>query len=117
MSYILKSLEFFKNQVESLDSKSRRIIYDKIQLIKQNPYRYKRVHSKKFSRVFRVRFSIGKKESRLIYVVVKPNMILVCLLDRKKDYKNLEKYLKQINLARERETPHLFRGGMRANLK
>ena len=87
MSYSIKSLEFFKKQVEGLDLKSRKIIYDKIQLIKENPYRYKRIHSKKFSKVFRVRFSINKKETRLIYVVIEPNIILVCLLDRKKEYK------------------------------
>ena len=96
MSYSIKSLEFFKKQVEGLDLKSRKIIYDKIQLIKENPYRYKRIHSKKFSKVFRVRFSINRKETRLIYVVVSINIILVCLLDRNKDYKNLEKYLSKV---------------------
>lgn len=96
MSYSIKSLEFFKKQVEKLDSKSKRIIYDKIQLLKQNPYRYKRIHSKKYSKVFRIRFSIKGKETRLVYVIIKPNIILVCLLDRKKDYKDLEKYLSMI---------------------
>ena len=96
MSYSIKSLEFFKKQVEILDLKSKKIIYDKIQLIKENPYRYKRIHSKKFSKVFRVRFSINRKETRLVYVIVSSNIILVCLLDRKKDYKNLEKYLGKI---------------------
>ncbi len=96
MSYSIKSLKFFKKQIESLDPKSKKIIYDKIQLIKENPYRYKRIHSKKFSKVFRVRFSINRKETRLVYVIVSSNIILVCLLDRKKDYKNLEKYLNKI---------------------
>ena len=96
MSYNIKALDFFKNQVEKLNEQSRKIIYDKIQLIKENPYRYKRIRSKKFSKVFRVRFSIEKKESRLIYVVIEPNIILVCLLDRKKDYKDLAKYLGKI---------------------
>ena len=96
MSYSIKSLKFFKKQIESLDPKSKKIIYDKIQLIKENPYRYKRIHSKIFSKVFRVRFSINRKETRLVYVIVSSNIILVCLLDRKKDYKNLEKYLNKI---------------------
>ena len=96
MSYKIKALDFFKNQIENLDKKSKRIIYEKIQLIKENPYRYKRIRSKKFSRVFRVRLSVNKKESRLIYVLIEPNVILVCLLDRKKDYKDLEKYLGKI---------------------
>jgi len=96
MNYEIKSLNFFKKQIEKLDSKSREIIYNKLQLIKQNPYRFKKIHSKRYSRVFRVRFNINKKEIRLIYVVINPNIILVCLLDRKKDYNDLEKYLDKI---------------------
>jgi len=96
MTYIVKSLKGFKTQFDNLDEKSQRIIYDKVQLIKQNPYRYKRVRSKQYSKVFRIRFSLDRKETRLIYVVIEPNIILVCLLDRKRDYKDLEKYLSKI---------------------
>lgn len=91
----VKFLEFFKKQVEYLDQSSRNLIYNRIQLIKENHYRYKRIHSKQFSKVFRVRLNIGNKETRLIYIVIEPNIIVACLLDRKKDYKNLEKYLKK----------------------
>jgi mRNA-degrading endonuclease RelE of RelBE toxin-antitoxin system len=96
MSYQIKALKFFKESVEELDEKSRRVIHDKIQLIKENPYRYKRIYSKQYSKVFRVRLSIGGRETRLIYVVIKPNIILVALLDRKGEYKDLEKYLSEI---------------------
>lgn len=96
MSYTIKVLNFFKEQVQNLDKKSKRIIHDKIQLIKQNPYRYKRIHSRQYSKVFRIRFFIKNKETKLIYVIIEPNIILVCLLDRKKDYKDLEKYLMKI---------------------
>ncbi len=96
MKHQIKALRFFQEQVSKLDDRSKRVVYDKIQLLKENPYRYKRVHSKYYSKVFRVRFSVGGKETRLIYVVIEPNVILVCLLDRKKDYKDLERYLKKI---------------------
>ena len=96
MNYEIKALEFFEKQISSLDDKSKRIIYDKIRLIKENPYRYKRVHSKQYSKVFRIRLSIQGIETRLIYVVIEPNIILVCLLDRRKDYTDLEKYLSKI---------------------
>jgi len=96
MIYQLIPSKDFLKQLEKLDSHAKQIIKDKIQLIKQNPFRFKKIHSKRFSRVFRIRFSINKKETRLIYVFAKPNIILVCLLDRKKDYKDLEKYLKKI---------------------
>ena len=96
MNYKIKALNIFKNQVAELTKKSRQIIYDKIQLIKQNPYRFKKIHSKNYSKVFRVRLNIEQKETRLIYTIIEPSIILVCLLDRKKDYKDLEKYLKKI---------------------
>ncbi len=97
MSYELKALGVFKKQVSKLDKNSKKLIHEKIQLIKQNPFRYKKIHSKKFSRVFRVRLEINSKETRLIYAVIEPNILLVCLLDRGKDYKDLEKYLKQLD--------------------
>lgn len=96
MNFIIKALGFFREQVEQLDAKSRKIIYDKIQLVKTNPYRYKRIHSKLYSKVFRIRLNIRSRETRLIYVIVESNIVLVCLLERKKDYKDLEKYLANI---------------------
>ena len=96
MSYNIRALPSFKEQISELDKKSRQIVYDKIQLLKENPYRNKRIHSKRFSKVFRVRLNLQKKETRLIYVMVEPNILLVCLLDRKKDYKDLDKYLSKI---------------------
>ncbi len=71
----------FLKQIRNLDSKSKVIIKDKIRLIKENPYRYKKIHSKLFSKVFRIRLTIKNKETRLIYVVIEPNIILVCLLE------------------------------------
>lgn len=96
MKYSLKSLSVFNRQIVKLNKKSRQIIYDKIQLIRENPYRFKRIHSKNYSKVFRVRLNIERKETRLIYTIIEPSIILVCLLDRKKDYKDLEKYLHKI---------------------
>jgi len=96
MSFGIIPSNDFNKQISKLDFKSKKLIYDKIQLIKQTPYRFKRIHSKRYSKTFRVRLNINKKETRLIYVVINPNIILVCLLDRKKDYKNLEKYLEKV---------------------
>ncbi len=97
MSYTVKALIKFREQIKKLDSKSKRIVYNKIQLIKANPFRYKKINSENFSRVFRVRLDIKSNEMRLIYAVIEPNIILVCLLDRKNDYKDLEKYLRKLN--------------------
>jgi mRNA-degrading endonuclease RelE of RelBE toxin-antitoxin system len=103
MSYTIKALGFFKEQVSSLDAKSKRIVYNKIQLIKENPFRYKKIHSRNFPRVFRVRLDIQSKETRLVYAVIEPNIILVCLLDRKNDYKDLEKHVSKLNSIKKQD--------------
>jgi len=96
MSFEIVPSKYFLDQIKNFDSKTKALIYDKIQAIKENPYRNKKIHSKKFSRVFRIRLNISNKEKRLIYVILAPKIILVCFLDRDKDYKDLEKYLKRI---------------------
>tara|TARA_Y100000034_G_scaffold100355_1_gene123627 strand:+ start:229 stop:531 length:303 start_codon:yes stop_codon:yes gene_type:complete len=96
---VIPSKPFLK-QIKNLDDKSIKIIEEKIKLIKENPYRYKKLHSPSLSRVFRVRLNLSNQETRLIYVILEPNIILVCLLERKKDYKDLEKYLLKIKNTR-----------------
>ncbi len=96
MSFEIISSNYFNEQIKDFDSKTKKLIYNKIQLIKENPYRNKRIHSKKFSKVFRIRLNINRKEKRLIYAVIAPKIILVCFLDRDKNYKDLEKYLSKI---------------------
>ncbi|MBI4895516.1 MAG: hypothetical protein HY831_03410 [Candidatus Aenigmarchaeota archaeon] len=96
MIFEIKTTEIFLEQAERLNEKDKILIKDKITLLKQNPYRNKRLHSKRFSKVFRIRLNLSGKEMRLVYVVIEPNIILVCLLERKNDYKDLEKYLNKI---------------------
>ena len=96
MNYNVVSLGSFRKQVNKESEKSRKIIDDKIRLIEENPYRFKRIHSKKFGKAFRVRLNLDKREIRMVYVILEPNVILVCLLERKNNYKDLEKYLGEI---------------------
>lgn len=96
MNYKLVTSKIIREQVEELPQKYKKQIDKKIDLIKQNPFRFKPIHSKLYSRVFRVRLNIEGKETRLIYVVLGPKIILVCLLDRTKGYKDLEDYLAKI---------------------
>ena len=89
MSFEVIASKFFLKQIKELDSKSKKLIHNKIQLIKENPSRNKKIHSNKFSRVFRVRLNINGKEKRLVYVILSPKIILVCLIDRDENYKDL----------------------------
>jgi mRNA-degrading endonuclease RelE of RelBE toxin-antitoxin system len=96
MDFEVMGTGFFYGQIETLDEKSRRVIKDKIRLIKKNPFRYKRVHSKRFSRVHRVRVTVENRSTRLVYAIVGSRIFLACLLDRGKDYRDLDRYLKEI---------------------
>ena len=96
MKFEIRALRYFIEQISELDKKSKRIVEQKIQLIKQNPYRYKRIHSRKYSRVFRVRLSVDRKELRMVYAIVESTIILICFLNRRKEYKDLEKYLRAL---------------------
>ncbi len=96
MTFELVASKTIREQVEKLSQKYKKQIDKKIDLIKQNPFRFKAIYSKAYSRIFRVRLKIEGKEVRLIYVVLGSKIILVCLLDRTKEYKDLEKYLSKI---------------------
>lgn len=86
---------FFRSQIEDLDEKSRRIILDKLRLLKLNPFRYKKLHSKEYSRVHRVRLTIRDKSVRMAYVISENKVFVACLLDRDDDYTNLDYYLRK----------------------
>lgn len=94
MIYKAKTTVRFRKQFSELDIKSKRIIKNKTKLLELNPYRNKKLHNKHGRILFRIRLKIQNKESRLIYEVIKPNIILLCLIERKNSYKELEKLLK-----------------------
>lgn len=95
MNFPIKPTKFFLSQIKELDKKSKSIIKEKIELIKQNPYRYKRIHGYSLF-LFRIRFKDSGKEKRLIYLIDKPHVKLLCILDRGKEYKDLKRYLKKL---------------------
>jgi len=98
MNLILTHTDIFLEQVSSLDLKSKELIKSKIELIKINPFRFKRINSKKFNRVFRVRFNLKGVETRLVYVIFEQKIVLICLFDRDKGYNDLEKLLAKVDL-------------------
>ncbi len=95
MSFNVKTTRVFLEQVRALSKGARKLVGSKIDLIKENPFRFKRIHSKKFSKVFRVRLNLDGIETRLIYLVAEPDVIIACLLERKDDYADLGKMLEK----------------------
>ena len=93
MEYELKATRIFLLQLDDLSLKSKRILEEKLLLAKENPFRFKRVLIKGLF-LFRIRFSDRNREKRAIYLVDKPHIRLLCILDRANEYRDLKKYLK-----------------------
>ena len=94
MKYTIISTILFISQFKELHGKTRKNLKEKIELLKENPFRNKSLVS--YKNFFRIRFIDLNLEKRLIYSVKKDAVKLLFILDRKNDYKDLRKYLKKI---------------------
>jgi mRNA-degrading endonuclease RelE of RelBE toxin-antitoxin system len=87
--------KFFLEQLDYLSDKSKKIISDKMDLIKMNPFRYKRIFGYGLV-LFRIRFKDRGRNKRLIYLFENGFVKVLCILDRSKDYKDLRDYLRRV---------------------
>lgn len=92
MSFNIVPTKFFLKQLDDLSKDSLKLIKNKIQLLKTDPFRFKRIKSYKLF-LFRIRFEDKRKEKRIIYLINKNDVKLICILDRDKEYADLKKYL------------------------
>ncbi len=90
MSFELKSSQLFLEKLKGISLHAKKLIEGKLDLIKRNPFRFKRIHSNKFSQVFRIRLNLDGRDCRLVYLIRNGAVILVCILERKNDYRELE---------------------------
>ena len=93
MEYELKPSHFFLQQIDELSDETKKVVENRLKLVKVNPFRNKRIHGYSLF-LFRIRFEEQHREKRVIYLVDKPHVKLICILDRDKEYKDLKKYLK-----------------------
>lgn len=91
----LKPTDFFLEQIDELSDEAAKLIDEKLKLVKINPFRYKRIEGYRLF-LFRIRFEDNRKEKRVIYLVEKPLVKVLCILDRDKEYKDLKKYLTKL---------------------
>ncbi len=94
MEYELIPSKFFLEQINELSDKAAKLIEEKLRLVKINPYRFKRIEGYKLF-LFRIRFEDDRKEKRVVYLVDKPKVKVLCILDRSSEYKQLRKFLKR----------------------
>ncbi|MEK6961019.1 MAG: hypothetical protein AABX47_07650 [Nanoarchaeota archaeon] len=95
MEFTLLPSQFFLDQAGELSDEAARLVEKKLLLVKSSPFRNKRIHGYQLF-LFRIRFEDGKKEKRVIYLVDKPHVKILCILDRDNDYKDLRKYLEKL---------------------
>ena len=96
MKYHLKPSKFFLEQIDELSDDAARILKNKLQLVKQNPFRNKQLTGFDELTLFRLRMQDRNKEIRPIYLVDKQNIELICIVDRGNEYKDLRKYLRKL---------------------
>tara|TARA_Y100000310_G_scaffold289499_1_gene315946 strand:+ start:868 stop:1164 length:297 start_codon:yes stop_codon:yes gene_type:complete len=94
MEYEVIPSKFFLEQIEEISDEAAKLIEEKLLLVKINPYRFKRIVGYKLF-LFRIRFEDKRKEKRVIYLVDKPKVKILCILDRDNEYKGLRKFLKR----------------------
>ncbi|MBI2545697.1 hypothetical protein HYV81_00795 [Candidatus Woesearchaeota archaeon] len=96
MMFEIRTTKFLLEQVKDYDEKTKRIIFDKKELLKINPFRYKKVNTESYSHVFSIKLSHKAEAKRLVYIVL-GNIVFLCfILDRSRGYKDLERYFRRI---------------------
>ncbi len=92
--YEIIPTRFILKQIEYLSDKTKNILRRKIEQIKTNPFRNKRLTAKDII-LFRARFEDRRCEKRLVYQIEKNKVKLICILDRRNDYHDLEEYIRK----------------------
>tara|TARA_Y100000310_G_scaffold226796_1_gene228996 strand:+ start:1722 stop:2015 length:294 start_codon:yes stop_codon:yes gene_type:complete len=95
MSYKVIPSFLFLEQTKELEVKTLKILKQKKLILKNNPYHFKKLKHKKS--IFRIRFKDKGKEKRLVYEIEDKIISLLFILDRKKDYKDLERFLEKVS--------------------
>lgn len=87
-----KFTNYFLQQWKEYDDKTKAFIQKKLELVKQNPFRFPKHEGYKF--VFKVKLSVEDTYSRLMYAVFMPDQEHITILgifDRKAEYKDFER--------------------------
>ncbi len=92
--YEIVPTKHFLKQVTSLNEETKKVLDNKIELLRVNPFRFKAIEGYRAT-LLRVRFSDRGKSKRLVYEVRGGSVILWAIFDRDKEYKDLHRYLAQ----------------------
>jgi mRNA-degrading endonuclease RelE of RelBE toxin-antitoxin system len=98
LKFETKPTKFFLSQLKKLTLKEKRIISDKLKIIRENPFRYKKL--KGYRNTFEVKLNFEDSYSRLIYCVFVPetnNITVFGIFKRRNDFKDFKNFYKNFS--------------------
>lgn len=87
--YTLRPSHLFVEQLASLTDDEVRRIGEKLELVRQNPFRYKSLHIKGSTKAFEIKITLQDKYSRIIYQLDGNEILVEGIINRKDDFKDL----------------------------
>ncbi|MFH0713467.1 MAG: hypothetical protein V1722_02700 [Candidatus Micrarchaeota archaeon] len=93
VEYFLKPRNFFLSQINELTDSEKKLISEKLELVKINPFRYKGLSVPGLTKVFEIKITLSGLYSRLIYTVKGNEVRVECIINRNNDFKDLVKLL------------------------
>ena len=93
LDYNIYFTKFFKSQVSKLNEKEKRIIKSKIELLKRDPTRFKKLQS--YKNEFEIKISVQNNYSRLIFALYEPDknsITMFGIFKRKNDFKDFKSF-------------------------
>lgn len=89
MTYSLLPSRQFLNQVSQLTESERRLVAQKLQLAKLNPFRYKSLSVPGLTKVFEIKITLQGLYSRIVYFLVGRTIRVAGIVNRKNDFRDL----------------------------
>ncbi len=92
-SYILNFSKLLLEQVSVFSTDEQRLVLQKLELAKLNPFRYKTLTVPGLTKVFEIKITLGGIYRRVVYTVQGNEIRVECIIDRNNDFRDLVKLL------------------------
>lgn len=87
--YEIRPSRVFLEQINDLTSAERELIAEKLDLARQNPFRYKSLRVPGLTKVFEIKLTLQDRYCRVIYTIDGDRIRVEGITNRKYDFKDL----------------------------
>jgi len=84
---------FFLSQIKEFNAEEKKLIGQKLELAKINPFRYKSINVPGMTKVFEIKITLNGLYRRIIYSISGEDIRIECIINRKDDFKDLVKFI------------------------